>query len=380
MHHRDCYAPQEDYNDYSHPWTWNVTLKDLTPRPQFHPPLQRTALIFDDMPVRTIAARISQFNKANSIGCSYQTSRVESTTPDLLKFSVHLWAGSENESDNDSNSSGTTVIMEVQRLQGCSIQMQGVRKRLIQYVKTGDDTSHGYTTSRCGHDVPSRLVQRIHVRFGRPNTKKQEATRKSDQCCTDALSVCLDLLKSDKIDQNCLGMESLAIISDRSRVQLADATRMARSLVYGEGCPQLQDAFHDLFLRSLGDTEHVGYPTACYAMKTLRNSLEILLYSKQQTSGSGRPKTIDLLSSFWREIINNLVYCVEVARKCTQKAALAARCLWLIENLASTSLSLLPEYQNLPLLVLAACDHGKAFHSSLERDSSLLFGCLWDYQ
>jgi hypothetical protein len=330
------------------------------------------------MPVRTIAARISEFNKANSNECSYQTAHVQSTTPNSLKFSVHLWAGSD-ESDNGCNRpSGTTVvIMEVQRVQGCSIQMQYVRKRLIQYVKTGNVTSH--PISRRGHHVPSRLVQRIHRCFGRPNTKKQEATRKDDQCCTEALSVCLDLLESDKIDQNCLGMESLAIISDRCRVQLADANRVARALVYGEGCPRLQDAFQDLFLHSLGETENVGYPTACYAMKTLRNSLEIILYSKE-ASGSERPKPIDLSSSFWREIINHLVHCLKMARNCTQKAALAARCLWLIENFAPASLSLLPEYKDLPLLALAACDHGKAFHSSLERESSLLFGYLWDFE
>jgi hypothetical protein len=114
-------------------------------------------------------------------------------------------------------------------------------------------------------------------------------------------------------------------------------------------------------------------------MKTLRNSLEIILYSKE-ASGSERPKPIDLSSSFWREIINHLVHCLKMARNCTQKAALAARCLWLIENFAPASLSLLPEYKDLPLLALAACDHGKAFHSSLERESSLLFGYLWDFE
>jgi hypothetical protein len=394
------------------PWTWNVTLKDLTLRPQFHPPLQRTAIIFDDISVRTIAARISQFNKANSMECSYHVSHVQSTTPKLLKFAVHLWASCSDDDENKNNdcdpsAAGTTttpVIMEVQRLQGCCIQMQSVRKRLIQYVKTGsNDTST--STSRGGRDhphrVPSRLLQRIHSCFGHAgglnttkNNKEASATRKDKQqkCCIEALSVCLDLLESDKIDQNCLGMESLAIISDRSLVQLGDATRVARSLVYGdeqEGCPRLQDAFQYLFLQSLGETtEHVGYPTACYAMKTLQNSLEIILYSKQeedeQASGSsgGRPKPIDLSRSFWREIVNDLVRCLEMARNCTQKAALAARCLWLIENLApppggasSSSLSLLlPEYQDLSLLALAACDHGKAFHSSLERESNLLFG------
>ena len=376
----DYYAPQEEYRDYSHPWTWNVTLKDLTTRPKFHPRLQRTALVLDNIPVQTIAARISQFNKANSIECSYQTSHAKSTTPNLLKFSIHLWAGSKDQSKDDCNPFGTpSVIMEVQRLQGCSIQMHGVRRRLIQYVMTGNDTHHRSTIGR-GHHVPSRLVQRTHACFGRTNTKKQEATRENDQCCTKALSLCLDLLESDKIDQNCLGMESLATISDHSRVKLADATTLARSLVYRESCPRLQGAFRDVFLRSLGETEHVGYSTACYAMKTLRNSLEILLSSKEQASGLGRPKPIDLSWSFWREITNDLVHCLKMARKCTQRAVLAARCLRLIVHLAPASLSLLPEYPDLPFLALAACDHGKAFNSSLERESSLLFESLSDLQ
>jgi hypothetical protein len=362
-------TPKEDHRhpECSDSWTWNVTSEDLTPRPRFHPPLQRTALILHDIPVGTIAARISKFNKANSIECSYQTAHVQSTTPNLLKLSVYLWAGSESDSggggDDCSQSSGTSVIVEVQRRQGCCIQMQRVRRRLIQYVKTGYDTSHSRNNPSC---------------FGCPS-EKTESAMKNDQGCTEALSACLDLLESEKIDQNCLGMESLAIISDRSRVQLADATRVARALVYSEGCARLQDAVQGLFLHSIDETEHVGYATACYAMKTLQNSLELVLYHKEASGSGRRPKPIDLSSSFWREIIYGLVHCLEMARVCTQKAALAARCLWLIENFAPANLSLLPEYKDLPLLALDACDHGKAFHSSLERESSLLFGYLWDH-
>jgi hypothetical protein len=275
-------------------WTWVVTRDIVEPLPVLYPPLQpTTAVKLEHMAVEQISGRISNFMRVNSILSSHHCrdmARITCQTPTCLRFTVQLWryqqpVAAEEDShkvdgttkeqansyiDDDDDDVEPTIIMEVQRRQGCSIEMQRLRRGLIQFVQCKEDDDKQptllmamppVTPSHCRE--PSALVKRLYQdAFPRQPTpqdpQQQEAilakaaatsiprtttiTSTSSHSTTITcpyliaamerdLESCLELLESSQLDQNMLGMEGLGILTDPAKVGPEKAEWVARVLL-----------------------------------------------------------------------------------------------------------------------------------------------------
>merc|ERR1712151_543296 len=153
------------------------------------------------MGVDVVCGRISNYMKSNSIHCTYQDDlgRVNCTTDNLLSFSVQLW---KKNSD---------IVIEIQRTQGCAIAMHTTRQSLIQTIQHGHHQDQGQQQAvKQTSPEMSRFLQQL------PMPSSQDSS-----CVETCLEICQDLLNSDLLDQNRLGLESLGILTDPSKTQFA---------------------------------------------------------------------------------------------------------------------------------------------------------------
>ena len=348
-------------------WTWQIA--KLRRVPMYHP-VERGALRLEDIPLDTVSSRISDFFWQNSITCSYsdaEPGRADCLTQSLLKFTVQLWQGKCK----------TQVIMEVQRRQGCSIEMQRLKGRIYRAVESGPEEMDTSDTS--GRSA-ANLIQNV---VGSVPADAAHGER-------DPLDITVELLESNCLDQNRLGMESLQVLTDPTKVTMLDADRISHILIAGDGHgdTRLREKFKTYFVGiekrdseaageydSDDDTDQSGrYAKGeffggnhMFALHSLSNALE-------SCARCQRPLRMDANQEFWVAVVNALIYNLKVAAGRPLEAALSAKCIRLVQSMepgAMTSFKteLLPHLES-------AYHYGRSHNLWLQQESEQLIGRL----
>ena len=363
-----------------------MTKDIVSPLPVHHPPLlPTTSTRLDNVPVETISRRISDFMTVNSILCSHHCSdmgRITCKTTNCLKFTVQLWAIDDDDDasvGDNRNDDTPSIIVEVERRDGCPIEMQRIRRGLVRCC-TGSSPAvlaPSATPRRC--QMASTIVKRLyedafhHAEAENPLDASDPVKKPSRHgtVMERDLDLCIDLLESSLLDQNLLGMEGLRILTDPSKVCQQKAEWVAQLIVFGRGHygKRLRDAYECHLPSEEEDTSRSRPPPAvndqpsqlpskCRNNKqtctllVLRNSLELVL-SKQKTSGDSRVEEFFMATQrkmsesdssrsyssspgkaghFWTTVLKGLDHYILNAQACPIQAALAHRCSTLLET------------------------------------------------
>jgi len=347
-------------------------------------PLETTCITVKDVPSHVISERISQYLRVNSICATFHKDRVDCTACPLLKFVVQLWQGDGNKS----------VLVEVQRRQGCSIHMRRVRRGLFRAIQSN---SLVHAPDVAAERSPSQQLKELMDAAMEECSQKQQVNY-NDRCrerCKDAFRIANGLMESSSLDQNRLGMESLEVLTNPSIVKEEDALFLSKMLLTcsGDGATPDSELLRGSFVRYFQGIEQSrdsrSYPNNEYdsddddddnfqnyakgryfgalhsvALRALGNALSVLAdnHDKQDLS-------LDFGSYYWKNIVESLVYNVEVAKDRPQEAALSVRCISLLVTLSPTfQRAAIVEDRLVPCLVQAN-QFGKAHHLILENES-----------
>lgn len=351
-------------------WEWHV--QTLPPLPPYIC-LERTAKSFRGIPPEDFSKRISRFLRINSISAVYHHDFVECTTFGFVKFVIQLWGD-----DTDSE----VVVVEVQRRNGCCLRMKNLRASIY----------HAITAPLAEHDVPSPTIQDshqvptdLHVAFF-----SQESRREG---CMWTLQTAQRLLRSDCVDQNKLGMECLLSVVQRSISSDQQVSGcVAKSIVCGTGKhsdhlrTDFSEYFHDTCIGNESDSEtdpeneDSGYARGHHfgvlhliALQVLENSLQRVLELRE--NGHAEIE-LDVKSWFWRNLLEALVYNVEVAHCRPLEAAISSKCLSHVMTLAPEVRHCRRVEERLIPGLIQAHTYGRAHHLKLETESENLMGRL----
>jgi len=309
-------------------------------------------------------------------------------------FVVQLWRIDDDDDTEyaSPSSSFSSVVVDVQRRQGCCLETNRLRRRLFRAIETGqlDDLSSsmgaeydrgcaaeaafaavsdnsGNSDSRSCFDrkVPPLVKMLYRERLSRIPRGKAPETHGRQSCSEEDIARCEELLRSDCRDQNRLGIESLVFLtrgggdSSLSCVCADTAKDVARTLLYepqpqreGNSCCQsLRDAFCGYLRCNVNQLDRFdsGIDTTDFsdaqhratmhslALQVLANALKIVV-GDNDASNSNR--NIDLSSEFWREVARSLTLNLSksaAGRSGAQVSYLSAKSLSMLEALGTSS-------------------------------------------
>jgi len=284
---------------------------------------------------------------------------VDCLTETLLKFSIQLWQGSGS----------STVIIEMQRRQGCCIEMQSVRGLVIEAAQNGHSQA-----KKPQSDAVNTVVQMLMKQTSLPSPMQED-------CFGSALGIGLRMLGSKRLDENRMGLESLCSLTNPSRVLAEEAEKAACSILSDN---QLQGLLEKYFMQmklskqgSVGsdydddtmDYEDGQFVGCCHilALRLLSNVLELTdtVHSK-----------IDLSSPFWQTVLQALYYNANVAASRPLEASLSIKSLRFLQTLEPSILSAASGERHLQEVLANAHQFGRQHNRSLEVESERLMGCL----
>lgn len=355
-------------------WEWH--LESLNSLPQYYK-LECTAKRFYGILPHVVTKRISSFMRLNSISATYRGDHVECVTSRFLKFVIQLWG----EPDSD------VVIVEVQRRIGCCLLMKRIRSGVYEAIASDIDRP-AIATDQQTREVPRAVHSAKLI---------EESNHKS---CSYTLQMAERLLMSDCVDQNNLGMECLRSVLDTTMSDQPVATCVAKAIACGTGKPSdrlravFSDYFHDTYLddeeiSDYDDEDDCITEEDCEGNTYLRGdhfgmlhmiALQVLENSLKQVSTmleTGQEKVeLDSRSWFWRNVLDALIYNIEVANVRPLEAVLSSKCLRLVMTLS-------PELQHCRCVeerlipgLANAHTFGRAHHLKLETESENLMNTL----
>jgi len=308
----------------SHNFAWKV---EALPQVPIYHPLERTAVTFgdEDPSLDVITQRISNFMKDESIFCNYQDARVVCSTSACLHFSVQLWQKNGN------------TVMEIQRKQGCSIRMQSLRQRLKDCILFDEDIT---SKTQDQGDCPPSLKQQLARMVPAVPASEQQG------CC---MELCQKMLSSNLVDQNRMGLESLCILTDASKVQ--DATTPSDKVLLDSN---LQMSLLQYFA-SAADDLHL------LALKALTQALE----------ASASSSKMDLKAVFWQTVLQALYQHIQRPHERPLEAAYAIKAVRLLSAKCPECLEILQRQHSLPVTAFLQIAHefGKQHSASLEQEA-----------
>jgi len=370
-----CASISESQSDDETCWEWELSQDALRPLPPYYI-LDRSSTTVD-LPIPTILNRIVNYLRVKSITCSFnpKQTEIDCHTPNLLHFVINFWKGP-----------GSSVIVELQRRMGDAIEMHRVRQTLFHTIRTGNEPTSA-PLDRCAMISPKSicpLVKKMFEEQARTDEARDDEPSSQEECCREGMVVCHDLLESKCEDQNQLGMESLVFLTDAAVVGEEIAQEVAQALLFGHdpcGGPLRQEIIkyfeeplhpreRDIRRDPLEDT----YDDAMHnlALRALSNALEGIVNMPDDCQ-----KHIDLSSYFWIKVSDSLVYNLTEATHRPQEAALSAKCINLLEQIAPDAVDLFDS--RLTPYLLKAQAFGKAHHLLLERESHKLLRNLGDF-
>lgn len=317
------------FSTTGHQFAWKIDSVQTVP--VYHP-LERTAVTFgEEHSLDLITKRISSFMKDQSIRCDYDDAmaRVVCSTNCCLHFSVQLWQKKDG-----------AVVMEMQRKQGCAIRMQSLRQQLKGSILMNEPSSKTQD-SGCPASMKIQLARMVPAI---PASEQQGS-------CID---LCQELLASNLVDQNRIGLESLCVLTDASKVQ--DSCSASEKV--------LQDAkLQTILLKYFQEQAQANLHLL--AVKAVAQALE-----STATSSSSALK-IDLSSVFWQTVLQALYQHIQQPHEEPLEAALSIKALRLLQQSCPECLAVLQRKHSLPVTAFLQIAHefGKQHSSSLEREA-----------
>jgi hypothetical protein len=205
-------------------------------------------------------------------------------------------------------------------------------------------------------------------------------------CLSTALDCCRRFLESERLDEIRLGLESLCILTDPSKVIAKDADEASRIILSDASFQDLLEKFFfdvklthnklivdeddDDILMDYGQGQFFGC-LHLLAIKALSNALE----SVARNDHSSRIP-IDLSNLFWQTVLQSLYYNLEKAPRRPLEACLSTRCLRLLQTLEPSTLNMAPSQRRLQKYLLNAYQYGREHSRSLEQETEQLMGRL----
>jgi hypothetical protein len=425
---------------------WHMlNYNDVSNIPDIYPTLC-CPITIKDLHLNVIGERISNFMRLNSIRCEYDddycadnsnNNRNNNTnnnnnnnnieqrsralcTASCVTFVVQLWQANKaplttvrlgsNSNNNNYVDNYNGIVIEVRRIQGCSIGMHRIRHALVRSIQS-DERSHPIRLDMTSillrrRFVPSPrikdpMVQSNSVQFHNNHNKGPSATNLINNNNTDDLRTMIDLLESDSFYENDLGIESLSFLSDPKKVKTEDAMEVARALIFRRGGyggmiqNAVEDYLYDLKERSGGGgglntnndiLDH--YKRYNHALLAMANSMSLILDEiDDDTLVRWRKHDIEddddscssstgMLRVFWRNMMEVMVQQLGSFQESPSCAAVAARCVRLVGALVPYSSgsgdddsNVWLDFHQLQNLLLSAHEYGKAYNAMLEEES-----------
>lgn len=313
-------------------FVWKV--HQVSTVPAYHP-LERTAVIFsnDEHPLDLITGRISGFMKEHSIFTDYQDdmARVLCSTNSCLHFSVQLWK-------KDSSS----TVMEIQRRQGCSILMQSLRNQLKETILMGPQQANKTheDTAKCPVYLQKQLVRMVPAI---PSSAEG----------TSCMDICQEMLSSTLQDQNRMGLESLCVLTNASKVQ--DPQESCEKVLQDESLQSLLISYF-----AAADSEANLH---LLALKAVAQALE----------NAGETAKIDVSSVFWKTVLETQYQHIQRPHERPIEASLSIKSLRFACGRDPEVLNMLQRKHSLPVVMFLqiAQEFGQQHNRTLEQEAKL---------
>jgi hypothetical protein len=338
-------------------WTWKLSEDDVRPLPMYQS-VDKVCLELS-MSIEVCLARVANFMRVKSIACFFhpEASKIDCRTQSQLRFEVYFWRSPDSK-----------VILELQRRQGCVIEMHRLRRSLFCAVLMG----------RCATVSRKSICPLIQKLYLEDTQMKTSEAKSQKEACNEDLEMCHDLLESNLEDQNRLGMESLLFLTDKAVVTETTALQVSKAIVFGQGlyAQSLRDELL-LYFRAVkswpNEDEAFDYDESPnnaamhnLALRALGNALKLIAGLDGIDS-----KDVDLSSDFWNTILCAILYNIKEAIQLPQEAALSAKCIALLEQIGHEEVSCWIEDNLLPALIQAH-KFGEAHNLELEQESGSL--------
>jgi hypothetical protein len=361
-------------------------------------------LTVDHLPLDTITTRISEFMRLGSMQCDYDNDhgKVTCRTNSSLHFVVQLWQSS-------ARGGATVILVQIQKVQGCSFEFQEVRRDLSNAILSGQRAmppnkgQHQLQTARICNDFLSSTTKR-HNTTTIPFLDGGCAScdhRHDGGTTTSALDLSWELLKSSLANETLLGLESLAMLTDPSKTMREDVDSASRAvLFFDSGIQRLLTDYFSILPSgassqddmAIDDDEEYHRRMHMIALRILSNSLEWVATTPrhhQEEQGSSSCSVVDLSSSsgspFWQRVWQSISYNLRLASQRPQEAILSIRCLRFLMLLQTTRALFLEEEEGsqkqkncwwtdecLTECLLNANRYGKQYNVSLEHETRKL--------
>jgi hypothetical protein len=327
----------------SNMWIWKVS--QLSPVPIYHP-LEKTSFSSTE-PVDTITKRISTFLKAHSIQCTYdkeQQGRVDCSTDGLLHFVIQLWSKKD------------ATIIEIQRRQGCCIAMHGLRTEITQAIQHGvsPPTTTEQQQQQPFYQRSCGFLQQLPLPAAQPQ-----------DCLEHCLDFTLQLLNSDLLDQNRLGLESLIILTDPTKVLLTSAQEISLRVLQDSSFQRTLIKF--FFSANSMETDMHDYMNGALkllAFKVMVHALETV------TNNNSSNQKLSLDNDFWKTVLQCGYDNIHRFQERPIEACLSVRCLRLLQPLSTTMV-----FQQQPQLgesLRQAHEFGRQHNHLLQTETEML--------
>ena len=255
--------------------------------------------------------------------------------------------------------------MEVQRRQGCCIQMQKLRALLVPAVVEGtNETAASVPRTTC--DFLESLVEKKSAMTADPR----------QECLPSALKICSSLLKSQRLDENRLGLESLVTLTDPSKVAAKDADKACQLVLSDKTYQDLLDKyFCDMQKcpKPQDDDDLMDYEQGPFFGSLHLLALKVLVHALESAVHKKAP--IDMNQPFWTSSLQALVYNLSVASHRPLEASLSIKCLRLLQTVEPSCIS---GYE-LEEFLSTAHQYGRDHSVSLEQETEQLMGRLEQY-
>lgn len=353
--------------DDSVAWQWKIEIS-LIPSLNMYYMLEPTSITLKQTPISVVESRVADFLRLQSISYQYDAAsvRLNCVTSKMLKFVIQFWRvgrGSHSAQFEDPNEA---VTVELQRRQGCVMEMQSIRRKLFKAVSTGEQSNPDSPKTK-STSLPDAMMAEVNFDYDH------------DLGLADAVGISLSLCESPCIDQSRLGLESLGMLTDSTIVSARDALVVSRAIVFQQGSfgARLQSALGRFFGMAQPDSVEDDQDTIGHAM-----ALSILADALQQvaedtTLGTGtQPVKFVETSSFWWVVSEDLFRNVRRAVQSPNEAAKSVRCIRLINSLENNKTvgAGVPTIRGAAWRssLTQAHRYGKHCHLSLERESQKL--------
>lgn len=323
--------------------------------PDFYPlPKNAIHLTSKTLSAEELSSRINAFLRANSIDCLHDVheKRLVCSSTSVPRFMIQLWRLESEGTDH----SDQRVVIEVQRRNGCCVALHHTRRAFVRSILGAK-----------GEPVKIALPM---FRFHPP-----DQTCPVSSCPSSVRNSCfvaaVKLLESKQLDQNRLGVESLAKLTSSN--QGTHSIKVAKALVFGSGDlgrrlqSSLIQRFMDANERWMYDADAAAF--CKLTLWALNQALKVLEKLNLNILRNEFTRSSPSSLTFWRSMVDVLVERTEVSCECPGSAALAIGCIRVLESIAPFQIQPLNTHRDLAHQLRKAYEYGQLYHAELERET-----------